>query len=207
MDDIPTFKYEPLDLETDAIRLAQFKGIDEHGSPVIRLYHTTISNSRYYAVSYTWGTTAQGRPVIVNGQKLLVGRNLHELLMQMMHSNTGHYNSANENEGNLLPDIDNLKHRHATFHRLEILRHSSLDVGRTEACKSELLDGFWIDAICLDQSNSIERNHQVSQMHNIYLEADTVLTWFGISPWTPSTFKVSDIRIGSRRLLAVLCRG
>ncbi|OAL02145.1 hypothetical protein IQ06DRAFT_376330 [Phaeosphaeriaceae sp. SRC1lsM3a] len=38
---------------------------------------------------------------------------------------------------------------------------------------------FWIDAICIDQSNVIERNHQVSQMGHIYSSANRVLIWLG----------------------------
>lgn len=38
---------------------------------------------------------------------------------------------------------------------------------------------LWIDAICLDQSNTSERNHQVQQMYRIYNQAEAVLAWLG----------------------------
>jgi hypothetical protein len=38
---------------------------------------------------------------------------------------------------------------------------------------------FWIDAICIDQSNIGERNHQVQLMRSIYSGAVEVLTWLG----------------------------
>jgi hypothetical protein len=38
---------------------------------------------------------------------------------------------------------------------------------------------FWIDAICIDQSNLDERNHQVRQMGQIYKGAQEVLMWLG----------------------------
>jgi hypothetical protein len=38
---------------------------------------------------------------------------------------------------------------------------------------------FWIDAICIDQKNNIERNHQVQQMGVIYSQADRVIIWLG----------------------------
>jgi len=38
---------------------------------------------------------------------------------------------------------------------------------------------LWIDAICIDQSNIRERNHQVRQMLDIYQKADFVLVWHG----------------------------
>jgi hypothetical protein len=41
------------------------------------------------------------------------------------------------------------------------------------------LPSFWIDAICIDQSNLSERNHQVRQMGRIYRRAQQVLIWLG----------------------------
>lgn len=38
---------------------------------------------------------------------------------------------------------------------------------------------FWIDALCIDQSNVLERNHQVQNMRKIYSEARSVSIWIG----------------------------
>lgn len=38
---------------------------------------------------------------------------------------------------------------------------------------------LWIDAICINQENVLERNHQVRQMIDIYKSAELVLTWLG----------------------------
>ena len=40
---------------------------------------------------------------------------------------------------------------------------------------------LWIDAICINQANVLERNHQVSQMRSIYSTASRVLIWLGVS--------------------------
>jgi len=40
---------------------------------------------------------------------------------------------------------------------------------------------YWIDAICIDQNNTSERNHQVTQMGNIYSKAETVIAWLGLA--------------------------
>jgi hypothetical protein len=40
---------------------------------------------------------------------------------------------------------------------------------------------LWVDAICIDQSSTKERNAQVSIMGNIYSRADCVLMWLGSS--------------------------
>ncbi len=38
---------------------------------------------------------------------------------------------------------------------------------------------MWIDAICVDQQNLLERNHQVRHMRKIYEQAERVLIWLG----------------------------
>lgn len=38
---------------------------------------------------------------------------------------------------------------------------------------------IWIDAISIDQANTLERNHQVQQMGAIYKNAEQVLIWLG----------------------------
>ena len=38
---------------------------------------------------------------------------------------------------------------------------------------------LWIDAICIDQSNTVERSTQVSMMDSIYANAKRVLIWLG----------------------------
>lgn len=38
---------------------------------------------------------------------------------------------------------------------------------------------FWIDAICIDQGNAMERNHQVKQMGDIFARAVQVVAWLG----------------------------
>ena len=41
------------------------------------------------------------------------------------------------------------------------------------------LDRLWIDAICINQSDVVERNNQVRQMGAIYHRAKEVLVWLG----------------------------
>jgi Heterokaryon incompatibility protein (HET) len=45
--------------------------------------------------------------------------------------------------------------------------------------RSGLTGYLWIDAICIDQSNAEERNHQVNMMCEIYEKASHVLVWLG----------------------------
>jgi hypothetical protein len=54
-----------------------------------------------------------------------------------------------------------------------------LHVARTKYADSQR--SFWVDAICIDQTSIMERNHQVTQMGSIYAKADEVIGWFGHS--------------------------
>ncbi|KAH6229158.1 hypothetical protein HBI42_045650 [Parastagonospora nodorum] len=38
---------------------------------------------------------------------------------------------------------------------------------------------LWVDALCINQDNILERNHQVGQMKDIYQGAALVITWLG----------------------------
>jgi len=40
---------------------------------------------------------------------------------------------------------------------------------------------LWVDAICINQGNNHEKNHQVRQMRDIYANASSVLIWLGES--------------------------
>jgi hypothetical protein len=40
---------------------------------------------------------------------------------------------------------------------------------------------LWVDSICIDQSSTLDRNHQVGQMGLIYKTAICVLLWFGLA--------------------------
>lgn len=40
---------------------------------------------------------------------------------------------------------------------------------------------WWIDAMCIDQQHTLERNHQVALMGAIYSEAEEVVAWLGLA--------------------------
>jgi hypothetical protein len=46
--------------------------------------------------------------------------------------------------------------------------------------RGERVNRIWIDAICIDQANFLERNHQVAQMGLIFSSAQCVYVWLGV---------------------------
>jgi hypothetical protein len=53
--------------------------------------------------------------------------------------------------------------------------HAFLRVAKTKYPNRK----FWIDALCIDQTNTAERNQQVQQMGEIYTKAKEVIAWLG----------------------------
>lgn len=64
-------------------------------------------------------------------------------------------------------------------------------VSEQEQDNSTLGSMFWIDALCIDQENLAERNHQVTQMGKIYASAYRVVSWLG---WWDHTLDSSTTR-------------
>jgi hypothetical protein len=77
----------------------------------------------------------------------------------------------------------------------------------TKNCKSLLLSlrrfglnrTIWIDAVCINQSNTLERNHQVKLMATIYSNASQVLAYIGsqYEDTSPSITKVIEYLEGT----------
>ncbi|KAF1987744.1 HET-domain-containing protein [Aulographum hederae CBS 113979] len=75
-------------------------------------------------------------------------------------------------EGNMVPiNIDGSVKR-VTGNLREALRHL-----RDKHCDRIL----WVDAICIDQENDLEKGHQVKHMGRIYKQAERVVAWLGTS--------------------------
>ncbi|RGP72524.1 heterokaryon incompatibility [Fusarium sporotrichioides] len=50
---------------------------------------------------------------------------------------------------------------------------------------------LWVDALCIDQSNTKERSHQVNHMGDIYQKADNVIIWLGYLSGDAALFKTA----------------
>jgi hypothetical protein len=60
---------------------------------------------------------------------------------------------------------------------------ASVTVNLTRALENIRLDHgtrvLWVDALCINQEDTTERNHQVKQMGAIYQKAERVVVWLG----------------------------
>lgn len=61
-------------------------------------------------------------------------------------------------------------------------------------------DCIWIDQICIDQGNNVERCHQVSQMVNLYAPTKATILWPGALPTVESDHQGSSLAAVPHRL-------
>lgn len=151
LDDIPSFRHEPLRDPRSHIRLLQVILVDD-GQAVegikVQCQLTTrrftpkkksrlffdalreeVTMPSYHAVSYAWGSPDDTVTILVNDQKMEVRRNCEYALKQ-----SAWYGGAGY---------------------------------------------IWCDAICVDQTNDEEKGHQVFMMGDIYRNAQGVLACVG----------------------------
>jgi len=117
----------------------------------------------YDALSYTWGrpctifSSAQERdalpepavPITCDGRRLLVSKNLHDYL--------GVWSRMVQLSGE------------GTDERVQLAQQTGMHPP----------GALWIDAICINQNDVIEKNHQVAMMGQIYTQAQRVVVWLG----------------------------
>lgn len=60
---------------------------------------------------------------------------------------------------------------------------------------------FWIDALCIDQTNVDEVNHQIGLMNQIYSNAVDVIVWLGkgdVGRWSAFEFLIERVEVGRK---------
>jgi hypothetical protein len=151
------FKHQPIPTESDDIRLIRF--INEE---TIEIIHTPLEKApEYRALSYAWGDK---RDRCTDPIRVAI-------------------TEPRESSGESSASVSASSGSTSTIRRRK--KHRSMDV--TLNCQLALRRIFeddsttavWIDAICIDQSNKLELNHQVKRMSRIYSMARKVQIFLG----------------------------
>jgi hypothetical protein len=150
--------YKPFNDKADSIRLIKPSGHDmqEYFLSVHLLSHCPS----YYALSYLWGPITPTRDIRVNGEGLQIRQNLFDALLSIGYF-LFHERHGKEPFSDTEPD-EASKNPH---------------ICTCELCRRPRF--FWIDAICIDQTNTEEKNAQVALMPEIYSNANKVIVWLG----------------------------
>lgn len=162
-----TFQHIPLGQSRECIRLLRF--VDQPRSPGLGHFaletYDVATAPRFVALSYTWGSPGQSHNIIVNGSLLSIRENLWVALQAL---------------------------RRFFSSKSRTRRHR---LNRPWRWTDTGISGFplmWIDAICINQSNHLEKNHQVNMMGRIFTAARCVISWLG------------DEADGSRRVMRAI---
>jgi hypothetical protein len=165
------YQYNPLDHNQASIRLIQvLPKLSEDGliQCVIENFYLERSGNRksrgdhsiwikgmpwYSCLSYTWGDGYKTHCIKMDGKPHFIHKNLWNFL-------------------------DVIRKRIADEGGIRIPRQIIL-TGRDQFHEGRVVKypWIWIDAICIDQNNAAEKNHQVQQMGKIYKCAEWVLVW------------------------------
>ena len=115
--------------------------------------HDIASCPRYIALSYSWGEEDPSTDckIVVNGNAFQVRRNLYQALKA-------------------------LKNRVTRPERRDKLVPARLNLVQSIKPRTAYV---WADAMCINQENVNERNHQVQMMSKIYSQATSVWVWLG----------------------------
>lgn len=74
---------------------------------------------------------------------------------------------------------------HITIHDEKFPMSQNLFAALRQICDDQSKTGYsrkilWVDAICINQSDNVEKSHQVLLMRDIYSYANTVFAWIGV---------------------------
>ncbi|KAH7083484.1 heterokaryon incompatibility protein-domain-containing protein [Paraphoma chrysanthemicola] len=153
---VDTRSHVPLysDLVSPNIRLITFSHTETETGLNITLFEVPLTKDlEFYALSYVWGGGLPKVTLRMNGYAFEVSQHLHDFLETMRDF-----------------EVD--------FRSLELAQRANHD-DATATTAAHCGIPWWIDAICIDQSNIDERNRHVPRMSEIYSTASRVWVWFG----------------------------
>jgi hypothetical protein len=126
----------------------------------------------YIALSYVWGHSSPCTKIILNGLEFVIRNNLYQALQALRQMISKAHSDAS-------------KMKYLRFERESKLqihkdrRIPNVSIGVLVSRLPRTWKYIWIDALCIDQSNLPERNHQVKLMSALYSQARHVVAWLG----------------------------
>ncbi|KAK3334182.1 hypothetical protein B0T19DRAFT_148031 [Cercophora scortea] len=157
----PRHIYQPLQgNEIRVVKVRPFFPGDDMNRIEARLYHVPLDSSAdFFALSYVWGDASQTQTISLDGHDFPVTNNLWWALFYIR---ARYDRNRKPHDSNLCPftvEWDN--------------KHGDDDWVSFAPC-------WWIDAICINQSDKLERSKQVPRMRDVYGMATRVAVWLGL---------------------------
>lgn len=162
---LPKLQYAPLDEARGQIRLATLEPNlavlgGDNNVPILTIEHYSQDEQDesqawpgYCALSYVCGDPHVTKPVIVNGCVTRVTEKLRTFLEQAA-TDLARWKGGGEDESGLFSEY-------------------------WVTARGEKRAIYWIDALCINQLDNVEKSHQIAHMGQIYSKADRVTVWLG----------------------------
>jgi hypothetical protein len=171
--------YTPLDRTARSIRLIMISP----GTDALidcELYVFDLAHCPpFTALSYTWGPPSPTRDILLGGWRWTVRENLYLALTAIRRKLWNNSEKGAISDGGDIidnsdgGDIINISDGGDYF------IYDGESFGPDTGFQGDHWSYFWIDAISIQQSNDLEKNHQVGMMSDIYSQAELVLAWLG----------------------------
>lgn len=154
--DLSAFTYLPLN--ESEIRLLQLDISIDTTAELIRCEVRTFPRNEsppFTALSYTWGSGVTNEYIILNKSRFAITSNLNLFLKQaVLHAQDDRYDRLGPFDAKL-----------------------DKEQGKCG------WDGkwLWIDSVCINQRDDLEKSHQVQRMRQLYETANAIVVWLGPS--------------------------
>ncbi|KAH9861047.1 hypothetical protein IAQ61_010783 [Plenodomus lingam] len=185
-----TFRHHPLDRTKQSIRLIRIlPKLSSSGEIQCILSHASV-RATYTCLSYRWGDTGTLQDIVINGRRFAIRQNLFDFLQVVHDRLQSHERFEARQSDHLNHDTGKRKQTEETITSIkksgmtrgEAFLNGSISRRFKSADIYDISDPYWIDAVCIDQNNIEEKNHQVDQMGLIYSNATAVDIWLGRTP-------------------------
>jgi hypothetical protein len=167
---LPAFPYRRLG--TNEIRLLVLQPGKGGSAVEVEIRHTSLDqNPSYEALSYCWGEPNNTRLISLKAQ------NEQSLGPNRTHSKLKNTASLSAPERWIFPYT--LQTRSLNTQRYQFQATSNLESALRHLRHESETRTLWIDAICIDQQDDVEKGCQVGQMDQIYKKCSRVCIWLG----------------------------
>ncbi|KAH7409684.1 heterokaryon incompatibility protein-domain-containing protein [Cadophora sp. MPI-SDFR-AT-0126] len=125
-----------------------------------KLFHVPLGSSDFFALSYVWGDANDTRLITLNEKEFPITVNLWSAIM----------------------GFRNRYDPHRKPYDKEVPRIQTDEIDGDNISWKKHAICWWIDAICINQSNMKERSRQIPRMKELYSTATRVVIWWGGIP-------------------------
>lgn len=190
-----SFQHDPIDRDNEIrlLTLSPVVSTDDIVSCEIS-HHARSSCPEYEALSYTWGNLTREKAILCNGKTMMVTESCEAALRALRDRQERKSRKSSSTLSSLTRSLSGL------------LWDDQTRQGESQEPREP--PKIWIDAICINQADMVERNGQVAQMGTIFGRASQTMIFLGEFD-EDATFitKLLDVHSNSTKITELLAMG